>query len=63
MKKFFIKNTKTDFLDPTYEGGDAWVPGECCTNQCKHDTRTPGLFKVEFEGIGMVTLNLNTYDC
>ena len=22
-----MKNTKTDFLDPTYEGGDAWVPG------------------------------------
>ena len=46
-----------------YEGGDAWVPGECCANQRKHDTRTPGLFKVEFEGTGMVALNSKTYHC
>ena len=39
-----------------YDDGDAWVPGECCTKQRKHDTRTPGLFKVEFESTGMVAL-------
>ena len=46
-----------------YKGDDAWVPGECCVNQRKHDTRTPGLFKVEFEGTGMVALNSKTYHC
>ena len=29
----------------------------------KHDTHTPGLFKVEFEGTGVVALNSKTYHC
>ena len=35
----------------------------CCASVLRHDTRTPGLFKVEFEGDGMVTLNSKTYCC
>ena len=46
-----------------YEGGKPWSAPECCTSTLRHDTRTPGLFKVEFEGTGMVALNSKTYCC
>ena len=46
-----------------YKGGDTWVPGDCCTNEHKHDTFAPGLFKVEFKGTGMVALNSKAYHC
>ena len=46
-----------------YEGGSSWNPAECCRTTTVHDRRTPGLFKVEFEGVGMVALNSKTYCC
>ena len=46
-----------------YNGGAVWQPDRCCADVFKHDRRTPGLFKVEFEGIGMVALNSKTYCC
>ena len=46
-----------------YEGGEPWSPAECCNSVLRHDMRTPGLFKVEFEGVGMVALNSKTYYC
>ena len=57
-RKDFVKTQMA-----VYEGGDAWVPEECCANQRKHDTRTPGFFKVEFEGTGMIALNSKIYHC
>jgi hypothetical protein len=44
-------------------GGRAWQPEACCQKVLRHDARTPGLFKVEFEGSGMVALNAKTYCC
>ena len=44
-----------------YKGGVAWILKDCCARQLKDYTRTPGLFKVEFEGTEMVGLNSKTY--
>ena len=42
----------------------AWMPRmECCQRQHDYDQRTPGLFKVEFEGRAMVCLCSKTYFC
>ena len=46
-----------------YSGGPQWKMMECCEKVFRHDRRTPGLFKVEFEGSGMVALNSKTYCC
>ena len=60
----YCEQHREDFVKTQMaEGGDARVPGECCANQHKHDKGTLGLFKVEFEGTGMVALNLKTYHC
>lgn len=40
-----------------------WIPRECCLAQLRYDTRTPGLFKSEWEGDGMLCLNAKTYIC
>ena len=42
----------------------AWMPGMvCCQRRHDHDQRTPGLFKVEFQGQAMVCLCSKTYFC
>ena len=41
--------------------GESWNPGECCVKQKKFDKRTPGLFKIEWQGQGMVGLCSKTY--
>jgi hypothetical protein len=33
-----------------------WVPRSCCSRHAKYDKRTPGLFKVEYEGDAMIGL-------
>ena len=38
-----------------------WEPKECCIKQKKFDRRTPGLFKVEWRGDGMIGLCCKTY--
>ena len=43
--------------------GNEWIPEECCSKVLKYDSRTPGLFKEEFSGIGMISLNSKTYFC
>ena len=40
-----------------------WTMRKCCELQYKHDRRTPGLFKEEFVGDGIVALNSKTYYC
>lgn len=43
---------------------EQWEPrGECCLQVLKHERRTPGLFKEEFNGDGVVALNSKTYFC
>ena len=41
--------------------GLQWLPEPCCIAQQKYEHRTPGLFKVEWEGKGMVGLCSKTY--
>ena len=43
--------------------GDKWVQPECCRATTKFDSRTPGLFKEEFRGTGIIALNSKTYVC
>ena len=62
----YCNQHKADFVATKmreYEGGKPWSAAECCESVLRHDRRTPGLFKVEFEGIGMVALNSKTYCC
>ena len=41
--------------------GMYWFPRECCQLHKNYDKRTPGLFKVEFEGEEMIGLCSKTY--
>ena len=43
--------------------GQEWVMQKCCEEAHKHDLRTPGLFKLEFSGDGIVALCSKTYIC
>lgn len=38
-----------------------WFPRTCCTRHAKYDKRTPGLFKVEYEGDVIIGLCSKTY--
>ena len=51
---------KKEFVD-TKVTGHEWQPESCCMQQKKFDQRTPGLFKVEWKGDGMVGLCSKTY--
>lgn len=44
-------------------GGEHWERLPCCSLVLKSDTRTPGLFKEEFRGSGIIALNSKTYFC
>ncbi|KAK3098713.1 hypothetical protein FSP39_022331 [Pinctada imbricata] len=43
------------------DNGYHWFPRECCPLHQKRDTRTPGLFKVEYEGDEIIGLCSKTY--
>ena len=45
--------------------GEPWSDGgrQCCRRVQRYDRRTPGLFKEEFSGDGVVALNSKTYYC
>ena len=53
---------RSDFVNTKVTGRD-WVQPECCKQRTKFDKRTPGLFKVEWEGEGIVALCSKTYYC
>jgi hypothetical protein len=38
-----------------------WFPRTCCQTHAKFDKRTPGLFKIEYEGYAMIGLCSKTY--
>jgi hypothetical protein len=40
-----------------------WEMNQCCLKVNKYDQRTPGLFKEEFKGNGIISLNSKTYFC
>ena len=41
----------------------SWTMEDCCKQVNKFDQRTPGLFKEEFIGTGIISLNSKTYYC
>ena len=49
-----------EFVQQKVEG-QMWQPQPCCIKQKKYDKHTPGLFKVEWEGSGMIALCSKTY--
>lgn len=53
---------RSNFIS-TKLSGKEWVPFDCCKLTTKHDQRTPGLFKEEFSGSGIIALNSKTYFC
>lgn len=61
--KPFCSAHANDFVEWKLHSSEPWKGGECCMAVLKHDTRTPGLFKEEFIGDGMVALNSKTYFC
>ena len=54
---------KEDFVACKLDGRESWNPSQCCRDILRYDTHTPGLFKEEFEGDGIVALNSKTYFC
>ena len=50
------------FVD-TKMRGETWDPAQCCKMASKYHSRTPGLFKTEFQGRGIVALCSKTYIC
>ena len=51
---------QADFIQ-TKVSGQGWEPEDCCKKRKRYDKRTPGLFKLEWEGKGMVGLCSKTY--
>ena len=50
-----------DQFKATRMANQLWTPEPCCVAQKKYNKRTPGLFKVEWEGEGMIGLCSKTY--
>ena len=42
---------------------DGHLKYDCCKKKFDYDKRTPGLFKTEFKGTQMISLNSKTYIC
>ena len=53
---------KNDFVEAKMSD-TLWIPAECCKQFLAYDKRTPGKFKFEFEGDGIIALCSKTYIC
>merc|ERR1712154_194102 len=53
---------KEEFVDARCQN-KTWIQRQCCGERQTYDKRTPGLFKVEYEGDGIVALCSKTYYC
>jgi hypothetical protein len=60
--KPFCPRHRDDFVACKTRGQE-WNMDPCCEAVRKYDLRTPGLFKEEFGGTGIVALNPKTYFC
>lgn len=49
MRKQYEKGLKGFCNNDTADAKYHWFPGTCCPKHMKHDKRTPGLFKLNFE--------------
>ena len=64
VKTQYMKQYKRDIYGNCQGDIDAevhWFPRKCCQRHSKHDSRTPGLFKLEYQGDEMVALCSKTY--
>ena len=52
-----------EFMNARCQNIMTWVPRQCCAERQIYDMRTPGLFKVENKGDGIVALCSKTYYC
>ena len=60
----FCQRHKDDFIALKMTNPDSvWDAGSCCKQTYNYDMRTPGLFKEEFKGSGIIALNSKTYYC
>jgi hypothetical protein len=50
-------------LKTSSKSNQTWTRRECCEKIYRYDMRTPGLFKEEWSGDGIVALNSKTYFC
>ena len=58
------RNGLTDFCideDIEADAQQHWFPRTCCNKHSKYDKRTPGLFKLEYQGNEMIGLCSKTY--
>ena len=58
----FCDEHKTSFIEHKTKG-KVWEMQHCCKIAYDYHKRTPGLFKEEFVGSGIVALNSKTYHC
>ena len=58
----FCDKHKTSFIEHKTKG-KVWEMQHCCKIAYDYHKRTPGLFKEEFVGSGIVALNSKTYHC
>ena len=54
---------ESDFIQRMVDGDERWEMKECCNAVNKYDQRTPGLFKEEYSGQGIISLNSKTNFC
>ena len=61
MKEKFVKSLTHLCHVTDITTSESWFPRNCCEKHINYDKRTPGLFKVEFEGEEMIGLCSKTY--
>ena len=61
MREEYIRSLKIFCHLTDISTSESWFPRTCCEKHINHDKRTPGLFKVEFEGAEMIGLCSKTY--
>lgn len=63
MRERYLHGLRDFCIDTSVEA-DAqfhWFPRTCCSKHAKYDKRTPGLFKLEYQGDEMIELCSKTY--
>ncbi|KAL5019000.1 hypothetical protein ScPMuIL_004722, partial [Solemya velum] len=60
-RRHFNEEKRGHCNDISYKADCHWVPRTCCEQHAKYDKRTPGLFKLEYEGHEMIGLCSKTY--
>ena len=64
MHKWFpthaCEKHRSEFVNVKTAGGQ-WIPSECCLQHFKREQRTPGLFKIEYQGDAIISLCSKTY--